>query len=210
MGRTHGAGRFSKAVGSPPSLARWLSASSMAGSGSFGSRRLPHDLFPLPGWPSRSSLPLSSVPIGDDQEQPSELLPLLQCALYARDLEPCRVATALLSAHLSWDSLTRVPHRRQILCASTPEQHCCRSSARPLPNGRHVPPSWFLTTSTVCSTLRPAGLLHPAASRGSSRFKYRSNPQPKLKIAGPNTLPATRNPRKKSTCRSPTRIAASP
>lgn len=34
----------------------------------------------------------------------------------------------------------------------------------------HVPPPWFLTTSAVYSAHRPAGLLHPAAGQGSSRF----------------------------------------
>jgi hypothetical protein len=38
----------------------------------------------------------------------------------------------------------------------------------------HVPPLWFLTTSTVYSALRLAGLLHPATERGSSlTFRHR-------------------------------------
>lgn len=33
----------------------------------------------------------------------------------------------------------------------------------------HVPPSWFLTTSTVCSAFTGAGLLHPATDPGVRR-----------------------------------------
>jgi len=40
---------------------------------------------------------------------------------------------------------------------------CCRAH-------RHVPPSWFLTTSTVCSARQASGLLRPEAERGSLRF----------------------------------------
>jgi hypothetical protein len=49
----------------------------------------------------------------------------------------------------------------------------CVHSKRPKPLSAqryhppgHVPPSWFLTTSTVFSAHKVAGLLHPAASHG--------------------------------------------
>jgi hypothetical protein len=38
-----------------------------------------------------------------------------------------------------------------------------------LPHVAHVPPSWFLTTLTACSTCRSTGLLHPAAGHGVHR-----------------------------------------
>jgi len=46
---------------------------------------------------------------------------------------------------------------------------CCHASGL-------VPPTWFLTTSTVCSTRQASGLLRPEAERGSLRF---SEPPPR-------------------------------
>lgn len=43
-----------------------------------------------------------------------------------------------------------------------------RSASYQLAN--RVPPSWFLTTSTACSTARLPSLLHPGARKGSQRF----------------------------------------
>jgi hypothetical protein len=40
-----------------------------------------------------------------------------------------------------------------------------------VPPASRVPPSWFCTTSTVCSAQRVAGLLHPAASQGFAAFR---------------------------------------
>jgi len=40
-----------------------------------------------------------------------------------------------------------------------------------VPAASLVPPSWFHTTSTVCSAQRVAGLLRPAASRGFAAFR---------------------------------------
>ena len=45
----------------------------------------------------------------------------------------------------------------------------CAPSARSRPGSVRVPPLSFLTTSVVCSTWRPAGLLHPAAGHGVRR-----------------------------------------
>ena len=39
-----------------------------------------------------------------------------------------------------------------------------------LPHAPHVPSSWFLTTSTVYSTLWCTGLLHPVAGPGFATF----------------------------------------
>jgi hypothetical protein len=47
---------------------------------------------------------------------------------------------------------------------STPHPEGC--SARRCHPTRPVPSSWFLTTSTACSTRGPAGLLHPAPGPG--------------------------------------------
>lgn len=38
-----------------------------------------------------------------------------------------------------------------------------------MPTANHVPPLRFLTALTACSTVRPAGLLHPAADPGVRR-----------------------------------------
>jgi hypothetical protein len=43
-----------------------------------------------------------------------------------------------------------------------------------LPGVAHVPPAWFLTTSTAFSAHRLAGLLHPAAGPGVRRVSGRS------------------------------------
>jgi hypothetical protein len=46
-----------------------------------------------------------------------------------------------------------------------------------LPGVAHVPPAWFLTTSTAFSAHRLAGLLHPAAGPGVRRVSGRSPPR---------------------------------
>jgi len=75
--------------------------------------------------------------------------------------------------------------------------------ARPLPDSEesfvasmplaaHVPSAWFLTTSTVCSELTVAGLLHPAARHGVRRVSSASLlPSPKTSQTN-----ATRSPQR--------------
>jgi hypothetical protein len=46
-----------------------------------------------------------------------------------------------------------------------------------LPGAAHVPPAWFLTTSTASSAHRLAGLLRPAAGPGVRRVSGRSPPR---------------------------------
>jgi hypothetical protein len=63
----------------------------------------------------------------------------------------------------------------------------------PPPSVALVPPSWFLTTSTVFSTLRLAGLLRPAAGLGFAAFQVLPEPVSSEDGSGPpGTLPATR------------------
>jgi hypothetical protein len=76
-----------------------------------------------------------------------------------------------------------------------------------------LPPSWFLTTSTVSSSARLAGLLHPAASRGSTRFGT-DRPAPahrerahRLDRPGPSPHRSS-HPSKNSPHRQPHRITA--
>jgi hypothetical protein len=47
-----------------------------------------------------------------------------------------------------------------------------------LPGVERVPPSWFLTTSTVCSVRGLAGLLRPAAGQGFVAFRPPAEPVP--------------------------------
>jgi hypothetical protein len=62
-----------------------------------------------------------------------------------------------------------------------------------VPPASRVPPSWFLTTSTVCSAQRVAGLLHPAASQGFAAFRVFPPPtSPEGDKRGSGTVPATR------------------
>jgi len=49
-----------------------------------------------------------------------------------------------------------------------------------IPLAKRVPPSWFLTTLTVYSVLRAAGLLHPATDQGFVAFRLRLAPAPAL------------------------------
>jgi hypothetical protein len=73
---------------------------------------------------------------------------------------------------------TLASHGIRSECAPPPTSsmrvHSRRCCHRLRTDGDHpanrVPPSWFLTTSTVCSALRLPGLLHPGAGRGSPRF----------------------------------------
>lgn len=54
-----------------------------------------------------------------------------------------------------------------------------------LPHVTHVPPSWFLTTLTACSTYRSTGLLHPAAGHGVHRV---ADPRHSCRFAVPRCL----------------------
>jgi len=58
---------------------------------------------------------------------------------------------------------------------------------------KHVPPSWFLTTSTVYSAQEALGLLHPKARRGSLRFPMNT----------PTMADRSRRPMAESSWRSP-------
>jgi hypothetical protein len=79
------------------------------------------------------------------------------------------------------------------------------------PRGVHprspVPPSWFLTTSTVSSASRVAGLLHPAADPGVHRVSARGVParRPRSSSASPR---CRSNPPKKSSPKAATRHRA--
>jgi hypothetical protein len=100
-------------------------------------------------------------------------------------------------------------------CAPPPTSpmrvHSRRCCHRLRADGDHpacrVPPSWFLTTSTVCSALRLPGLLHPGAGRGSPRFRERpllaATPTPEgtrpAASSGPRAFPRrVSHPSKKS------------
>ena len=80
------------------------------------------------------------------------------------------------------------PLHRHIRRASTPGD---RSHLRPRSSQLRspVPPSWFLTTSTVSSARRPAGLLHPAAGPGVRHVSDRE-----IGFPISRTLPAARPP----------------
>lgn len=53
---------------------------------------------------------------------------------------------------------------------STPTKRCRLALASRFQPAGRVPPSWFLTTSTVCSSCGVPGVLQPGARRGSPRF----------------------------------------
>jgi hypothetical protein len=118
-----------------------------------------------------------------------------------------------LGVHFEAPSRALVPPRgrsssREIRSAPPPTWSVCVHSREQAPLGptppgaRRVPPSWFLTTSTVCSTHGPAGLLRPAAGQGFVAFRSRRSRSrhPSVKAsfhadAGggpPCDLPATR------------------
>jgi len=66
-----------------------------------------------------------------------------------------------------------------------------------VPPASHVPPSWFRTTSTACSTLPAAGLLHPATDPGvHPRFSQDASPyRPGHRSDPTETWTRARNPR---------------
>jgi hypothetical protein len=70
--------------------------------------------------------------------------------------------------------------------SATVRPTCCQAPG-------HVPPSWFLTTSTVYSARQAPGLLHPEAKRGSLRFTVRSPPGYQPKPVPRGSRPTPRN-----------------
>lgn len=171
---------------------------STVGSGSFGSYRSPLDLYPVTRWPSGHSPPLKSVPIGDDQERPSGLLPLLQCA---------SSRSGLLKTPCCHDAAIRPPLLGLAHEGAPPPTYpvCVHSRAALLPlfgltaatrsdtfRPRGFPPPRQFTPHTgsqVCCTLQPAGVRRA--------FECRSRHQPKPARTGPNTLPRDARPSKK-------------
>ena len=79
-----------------------------------------------------------------------------------------------------------------------------------VPPASHVPPSWFRTTSTVCSAQRVAGLLHPAASQGFAAFRVLPPPaSPESDRGGRGQSPRRgSHPSKSSPRQQPYRITA--
>jgi hypothetical protein len=95
----------------------------------------------------------------------------------ASDCRPSWPWSPLRSAPTSrWSRLSVTPPLMRFAFAPPPTSPVCVHSREQAPFGAalqhasHVPPSWFLTTTTVCSALWFAGLLHPATGQGSSRF----------------------------------------
>jgi hypothetical protein len=116
---------------------------------------------PLPGWPSRSSCQtLIRERSGTIGIQPSGL----HLSFRAPNWRPGPQVV-----RLSWDSLSRVPLRRQNLLRPLREPE--DSVGRWLLPTDRVPPSWFHTTSAVYSADKPASVLQLAASQGSPRFR---------------------------------------
>jgi hypothetical protein len=88
---------------------------------------------------------------------------------------------------------------REIRCVISPHS---TSSTASTPNdvaiafgqlestSQRVPPTWFLTTSTVYSAKEFPGLLHPGTERGSPRFQ----PQPPLASRPPKRTRASGRP----------------
>ena len=79
-----------------------------------------------------------------------------------------------------------------------------------VPPASRVPPSWFLTTPTVCSAQWVAGLLHPAASQGFAAFRV-SPPSASPESDGGGRGPSPRrgsHPSKSSPRQQPYRITA--
>jgi hypothetical protein len=81
------------------------------------------------------------------------------------------------------------------------------------PTAEHVPPSWFLTTMTACSTREVTGLLHPATDRGFAAFPDARGPVPSAPRGSghrsPGPFPATRfTPSEDFPRRQPYRVTA--
>jgi hypothetical protein len=74
----------------------------------------------------------------------------------------------------------KVPLRRSNIVRPLQEQS---SLGRQLPSCQHVPPMPFLTTTTVYSAQRPAGLLHPAADH-RVRLVWTRFGEPKPSVPG--------------------------
>lgn len=134
---------------------------------------------------------------------------LMDLASSSKRLAPDRSSEPLRSAGLyrantarptclSWELFSRVPRLRQPSIASTPGAGVAACSfGRPLPRGRHVPLSWFCTTSAVYSALEARVYCNPMPDevRRVSRLPSSARPEPpergacRAKVRGP--LPAT-------------------
>lgn len=134
---------------------------------------------------------------------------LMDLASSSKRLAPDRSSEPLRSAGLyrantarptclSWELFSRVPRFRQPSTASTPGTDVAVCSfGRPLPQGRHVPLSWFCTTSAVYSALEARVYCNPMPDevRRVSRLPSSARPEPpergacRAKVRGP--LPAT-------------------
>jgi hypothetical protein len=141
----------------------------------------------LPGWPSRSP-----EPRGDrlpDRPRPPGLRPTFGAPAPRRP--SLRHANVPSPTCLSWEFVF-APLRRHAFVASTPAG-VAASFGLSGPPSRHVPPSWFLTTSTVSSATEVAGLLHPAADHGVRRVsRIRGRRTASRETVGREALPATR------------------
>jgi hypothetical protein len=94
------------------------------------------------------------------------------------------------------------------LLAYTPESCCQLSSAAHCQTGSHGPLSWFLSTTTVYSTNKFAGLLHPAADHEVRRVSPHSLPKTSCEILGPKLSSPQRfsYPSKNSPRQQPARV----
>jgi len=86
-----------------------------------------------------------------------------------------------------------VPRIRQTHWRSTPDDVAADVRTVHCQVASHVPSSWFLTTSTVCSLQVASGLLRPEAGRGSLRFPMNT----------PTMADRSRRPMAESSWRSP-------
>jgi len=158
-------------------------SNSRGGSGSFG---LPHSLHGL-----------RSLPTGDLRGFP------VSAACQGRSLGMTalvNLASPSKRSRKRWKRLSADPPLMGFVVCPSADM----PSARPLreaeasvgptvPPASRVPPSWFCTTSTVCSAQRVAGLLRPAASRGFAAFRVFPPPaSPEGDKRGSGTVPATR------------------
>lgn len=117
-----------------------------------------------------------------------------------------RTLTSLTPRRLSGSSqLAPPPYTRSRVHSRKSE--CPRFGRSAPPGPGHVPPSWSLTTPTVCSTSALAGLLHPAAGHevqglsGISLWSKLQQTRPSGPCANPTkSLPPAAAPRHRGRC----------
>jgi hypothetical protein len=148
----------------------------------------------------------------------------------ATDLDRSQGSTALMTLSSppehsceSWGPLSATPPLMRFApsqCALPPVDLLCVHSRRPKPPSvrrshpsNRVPPSWFRTTMTACSTREVTGLLHPATDRGFAAFPDARGPVPSAPRGSghrsPGPFPATRfTPSEDFPRRQPYRVTA--